>query len=623
MVPTKRRRHHERGTWVENEEFWVAGRKIIRKKGEKVPPQMMIKWRELRKSHPELLENMRIWQQPAAFVDGVIYFWMIKEEGERFAQLLRLIDCFMGGWCESSQHACWLAQQIQAAVPPGCTPLAQVTDTGLAAPSKAAGRVKKDELRELMVLKAQQEGTPPSFKAGPREIMQVAKAMHNKMVLMNAESEVVVQEMRMCGWFCFRPKESEGKLVHIDSNPAEERWALRFPESSMRISTSCRRARVNDAHPAGQPALDHERAPVPEELLEVTYCPEEGGEEVGLALDFEQDLLQGAEAERGYALLTHPSQRNAVQKLAAELALMTSQKRAEKRKPKEEKQKETRAEKSARWREALGLQSVESAMSKVKLAVMKSKSKTLKDQKKAAKKASKKKKKMTTFKTAKKALKKVLKDSKKKADAAKFDKAAAKGVSVDSGGGPLQGKLVRLTGQLWGNLLLNAEKRVLLHSVGSKQIRLEGHEICEESQVTEIPEKPKLSLESKCDWRVHMDLAQKESVKTISMEAPAKAGQLADDSALELAWKEILLRGQRAGDELHPARIIFVSPSTQAAKLAHFRIGETVGRDEAWTVMWWELALEDGEEMVFKAARESPREACTILVPVHSQPPLH
>ena len=121
----------------------------------------MREWRKLRDKSPGLFTGLAVWAQPAAFADSVIHTWLAQREAQEFSQVVRLVDCFAGAWTACSKEACWLLQQLQGCVAPGCTAVSQITDTGLAAPAKAALNREKEELREMLKLKARQEGVQP------------------------------------------------------------------------------------------------------------------------------------------------------------------------------------------------------------------------------------------------------------------------------------------------------------------------------------------------------------------------------------------------------------------------------------------------------------------------------
>jgi len=81
------------GTWVKSETFLWQGREVKRISGNSVG-KLMLPWRRLRHSNPELLENLSVYTQPSGNVDSIILTWMIEELSEQFPQTLWQRDCF-------------------------------------------------------------------------------------------------------------------------------------------------------------------------------------------------------------------------------------------------------------------------------------------------------------------------------------------------------------------------------------------------------------------------------------------------------------------------------------------------------------------------------------------------
>ena len=133
----------------------------------------MAGWLALRKQHPELFANIRVWQQPAATMDSIIWRWQLDLEAAEYRQAVRVTDCCPAVWTQIGKHAAWLLQQANAPVAPGCTTLQQPTDTHLAKPGKDVGRAKKEELREVMWLAALRLNKPAHDKSDKREIQRL------------------------------------------------------------------------------------------------------------------------------------------------------------------------------------------------------------------------------------------------------------------------------------------------------------------------------------------------------------------------------------------------------------------------------------------------------------------
>jgi hypothetical protein len=103
------------GTWLEEEQFYVAGQLVHRQAGEAVPANIMQGWRKLRNEHPQLFQKkVLVWQQPAAVVDGVLYYWYQKLEASETKQMVRLVDMLRAGWSDEAQEANYYFQSPQA-----------------------------------------------------------------------------------------------------------------------------------------------------------------------------------------------------------------------------------------------------------------------------------------------------------------------------------------------------------------------------------------------------------------------------------------------------------------------------------------------------------------------------
>ena len=65
----------------EDVEFYIGEKKKIHKKGQKTA--LMYNLVELRKTKPEIFKGLVIFQQPSAWMDGVIASWACQDLGER------------------------------------------------------------------------------------------------------------------------------------------------------------------------------------------------------------------------------------------------------------------------------------------------------------------------------------------------------------------------------------------------------------------------------------------------------------------------------------------------------------------------------------------------------------
>jgi hypothetical protein len=109
--------------------FEYNGQLVSRKQGEKVHPGIMPAWRRLRREDPELFGRIRVWQQPCATVDSIIWRWQLELEASEYRQAIRVTDCLGSVWSKPSKEASYLLQQVNCPRAPSCTPLQQLTDT--------------------------------------------------------------------------------------------------------------------------------------------------------------------------------------------------------------------------------------------------------------------------------------------------------------------------------------------------------------------------------------------------------------------------------------------------------------------------------------------------------------
>ncbi|CAE7855117.1 unnamed protein product, partial [Symbiodinium necroappetens] len=220
------------GTWVKSEKFQIGSKLVKRKAGKPVPGSLMRSWRKLRATQPELFADgsIRVWSQPAAVVDSVIYRWQLEMEAEEHRQAVQLVDMFAAAWTEDSMHAAALLQRAQTGIAAGCTGLTQVTDTGFGQPAKAALARWQEELKQRMREKARQQKVHCTYRTGPQDILQAARQMHARMVEINETDSTILRCMRQAGWFRFRP-DSHGLLQDCGS----QSWCQSFSEGSDKL----------------------------------------------------------------------------------------------------------------------------------------------------------------------------------------------------------------------------------------------------------------------------------------------------------------------------------------------------------------------------------------------------
>ncbi len=591
----------ETGEWLQAETFHVGDVVCSRKKGEKAG-NIMQSWRQCRAKEPELFRDIKVWQSPTAFVDGVIWAWQQHEESARFESLVRIVDSLATCWSPDSTERNFLCQTVQASVPPGCTPLMQVTDTGFAMPAKAAAREEHERQRKLLLLKARTEKVAPVYKVGAREMLQTAQAMHKRMVELNTTRQAVIAESRCAGWLHWRPDITAKVLVKADS----QQWAKRWTEGSSRMGPSFRERRDSFVE-HGLPVKMVSRA---EQLgepreLQVSYFNEDADD---LELTGQPDLMTPQEQLQLTAALLHPAVRTRLEQELAELTLMTSQKPREKSK-KASTPQATRAEKAADWRKNLQYSTVKNRLCKLTPAAGKKKNK-------AVKKALKGKpagKMSMGRKLAKKASEK-LKAAAKKAAAKKMETAAeASNLHL-----ALVGKTVRVISPQAGYLWRNAKGSVQKASGNNVTVLLAGTKTCKSefpgSEVWQLTGKEKAALPAVLDFR-RLTLLQ----KLQALKASGNEIKFADESAmlegpeLTAIWTSVTARGVQAGDGFAEGQLVYLEPHSQKPAVG-CHLQEAFSEEAT-------LACEHFRDLL-QSARESS-DKCLIAAPVCSEAPRH
>ncbi len=595
----------ETGEWLQAETFHVGDVVCSRKKGEKAG-NIMQSWRHCRAKEPELFRDIKVWQSPTVFVDGVIWAWQQHEESGRFESLVRIVDSLATCWSPDSTERNFLCQTVQASVPPGCTPLMQVTDTGFAMPAKAAAREEHETQRKLLHLKARAEQTAPVYKVGAREMLQTAQAMHKRMVELNTTRQTVIAESRCAGWLHWRPDITAKVLVKADS----QQWAKRWTEGSSRMGPDFRANRdsfvenglpvwvVSKAEQLGEPRE-----------LQVSYFDEDADD---LTLTEESDLMTPQEQLQLTAALLHPSVRSRLEQQLAELTLMTSQK------PKEKSTKAvapqlTRAEKAEAWRKQLEHSTVSTRLSKLTPAAGKKNRKGVKKhlaKSLAGKPASKLSLKRKWVKFA---------QNKKKAAAKKAaTKTAEQKLVADSLHSALVGKTVRVICPQAGHIWKMSKGSVEKASGDQVTVLLAGTKTCRSqflaSEVWPLTGKEKGVLPAVLNFR-RLTLLQK-------LEASKASGgelQFVQDSAmlegpeLTAQWTSVTIRGSQTGDSFEEGELVYLEPHSQKPAVG-CHLQEAFSEEAT-------LACQHFRNLL-QSARESTAK-CLIVCPACSEAPRH
>jgi len=193
--------------------------------------RLMQKWRDLREKHPELLKNLEIYQQPAAFVDGIIMQWRLQGQCKRFRQTVWQRDLFSAAFQDSVRAAMGYSHQLPSWIGAKMTAVLQVTDTDVAYPFKAACNREMEQLRLEMKQAAAAKGARAQFKCGPYELLRVVQAGQQSLEKQNLEHQTILRACRRNGLLSWRPSLVKGVLERSDS----QQWAADLREGSGRL----------------------------------------------------------------------------------------------------------------------------------------------------------------------------------------------------------------------------------------------------------------------------------------------------------------------------------------------------------------------------------------------------
>ena len=95
------------GRWLTDETFTV-GKKVVQRKAGQSARGCLSGWLSLRKECPELFAGMRVWCQPCAVVDSIIWRWQCDLEASETTQAVRVTNCLGAVWSEQSKEAAFL-----------------------------------------------------------------------------------------------------------------------------------------------------------------------------------------------------------------------------------------------------------------------------------------------------------------------------------------------------------------------------------------------------------------------------------------------------------------------------------------------------------------------------------
>ena len=191
-------------TWLYDEDFWLNGRHVVRKAGDKVPAGLLKTWRQERDRSPELFEQgVLVWGSPNAYQNEVACSAHSKLLAREMPNgCLDLVDMFSGELTEHMESMNWLHNQVKAVIPPKQTAKAQVTDLHFSRIGKVAGNEAKRILRIAQKRAASNKGEAAKHESGPFECLTIVIAMH-KRCSEDAAVGMVEQVFRKSGYLAF------------------------------------------------------------------------------------------------------------------------------------------------------------------------------------------------------------------------------------------------------------------------------------------------------------------------------------------------------------------------------------------------------------------------------------
>jgi hypothetical protein len=163
---------------LKTESYEYGGKTVTRIAGDKAG-NVMLEYRQVRKSHPELLDNLEVYSQPAACADSIIMTWMMEAQAEAFPSTLWVRDMLAVG-AGTVRQAAALSGQMLGHIQGGTTCLVQTTDTNM---SHSFNRdldqaMKSEQLR--CKTKARLNCLPTYFHGSGLQILTIVAEAHAK-----------------------------------------------------------------------------------------------------------------------------------------------------------------------------------------------------------------------------------------------------------------------------------------------------------------------------------------------------------------------------------------------------------------------------------------------------------
>ena len=209
----------------------------------------------------KMLEKIEVYQQPAGFVDNVVFSWMSKNQAKTCVGSVEQRDLFASPLSENGKAVSFLSHQIQTFIAGKMSAALQLTDTHFGFMIKACTRRVKEDIKREMRAEAEAKGQkhPIGFKCGPYEILRISYEAHVHMEQKNEAENTVLAGMRQNFMLSYRPNLRTGKMERCDTQEwcqqaeEEEKTSGRMSEGSHRIQSSWAENRYNWLDEHGRP----------------------------------------------------------------------------------------------------------------------------------------------------------------------------------------------------------------------------------------------------------------------------------------------------------------------------------------------------------------------------------
>ena len=238
----------ETGLYIKTERFEYANKVIVHEAGKAAGAHMRT-WVKMKREHPELFKHIRIYQQPAGYVDTIIFTWRQEELMELFPQSVWQRDLFAAALTDTSRKSMCYSQSIPCWVASQMTAVLQITDTDIAFLLKRFAAKTKQLVISWLKLKAKEDGTRMRYRIGHWEMLRIIHGALVQLEEYEAKHQTVLKAARGNYLCSYRPNLEKGCFERSDSQP----WAKDLPEGTHRIKSSWAADRYNWLDEKGKP----------------------------------------------------------------------------------------------------------------------------------------------------------------------------------------------------------------------------------------------------------------------------------------------------------------------------------------------------------------------------------